>query len=140
MMTINSNTKKQRRTMNMSENGLYNNIYEQLRVFADKLDRALVRVRNTQEEINACARKDIAAILRELTDSTTTNPMTRLVAFAIKRDLTTDNLVTLQTYQSLSQELIKRPATAQELEQLEQLAIALDRECTTTLARLRGKA
>lgn len=58
----------------MSEIGLYGSIYEQLRSCADKLDRALIALRDPQADIAQKARQEIVGLLREITNKDSTDP------------------------------------------------------------------
>jgi hypothetical protein len=122
----------------MSNIGLYGTMYDQLRSYADKLDRAMVALRDdrTAEE----ARQEIAALLSEITERSVNNPAARFVYISLRKDLPKKAGQALAHYETLARVLVQRPPNVQELDQLEQLAQTLDQECSTTLARIKGKA
>lgn len=122
----------------MSNIGLYGSIYEQLRAYADKLDKALVGLRNV--ETASKARQDIAALLQEITSKDTPNPAGRFVSLTLKRELPARSGQGLGHYEELARQLTQRIPTSLEIEELEQLALALDKECSTTLERIKGKS
>lgn len=123
----------------MSDTGLFGSVYEQLRVYADRLDCSLISLRNPQVGVANKARIDIANLLREITDRTSTNPTTRFVAVILKQELPAISGQGLSLCSSLAKIIEQRPPNAIELEQLEHIALALDKECSNTLARIKGK-
>lgn len=125
--------------MKMSDTGLYGIVYEHLRIYADRLDRSLIGLRNPDSNIAKHARLEIVRLLREITDINSTNPATRLVSVILKQDLPSVIGKGLPLCESLAQTLEQRVPNSNELNQLEQIAITLDKECSTTLARIRGK-
>lgn len=123
----------------MSDTGLYGSVYEQLRTYADRLDRALVALRNPQADVAQKARLEIVGLLREITDKNSTNPATRFVAIILKQELPAMSGQGLSLCDALAKALEQRTPNQTELNQLEQIAIALDKECSSTLARIKGK-
>ena len=123
----------------MSDMGLYGSVYEQLRTYADRLDHALIGLRNPNIAVAQEARLEIASLLRELVDKTTTNPATRFVAVILKQELPTVQGQGLALCDFLAKALEQHAPTQAELNQLEQIAITLDKECSSTLARVKGK-
>lgn len=124
----------------MSDLGLYASVYEQLRIFADRLDHALVLLRSGEPEVARQARHTIARLLREFTNKNSVNPATRLVALILKQELPVRAGQGLDLCERLAQILEHRSPNSGELQQLEQIAVTLDNECTSTLARIRGRA
>ncbi len=123
----------------MSDIGLYGSVYEQLRTYTDRLDRALIALRNPQTEVAQKARLEIAGLLHEITDKDSTNPATRFVAVLLKQELPAVSGQGLSLCNSLAKVLEQRAPNQIELNQLEQIAIALDKECSSTLARIKGR-
>jgi hypothetical protein len=123
----------------MSDIGLHGSIYEQLRSVADRLDRALVALRHPEPQVSYTARLEIARLLREITQRDTTNPAARLVMTILKRRLPAVSGHGLTLCESLADALEQRPPGHTELAHLEDVALALDKECSSTLARIKGK-
>jgi len=123
----------------MSDIGLYGSIYEQLRFYADALDRALVALRNPQPEISQSARREIVNLLREVINKESTDPAARLVTAILKQGLPAIAGQGLTLCESLAATLQQRPPSQAELSQLEHVALTLDKECSSTLARIKGK-
>lgn len=123
----------------MSDIGLYGSIYEHLRSYADKLDRALIALRNPQAHIAQQARQEIVGLLREITNKDSTDPAVRLVTAILKQGLPAVAGQGLGLCDSLAKALEQRPPNPVELNQLEQVALTLDKECSSTLARIKGK-
>ena len=123
----------------MSDTGLHGSIYEQLRAYADRLDHALVDLRSTRTEQALKARSEISSLLREITDKTSMSPATRFVAIILKQELPAMSGEGLSLCNSLAKALEQHAPNQSELNQLEQIAIALDKECSVTLARVKGK-
>lgn len=121
----------------MSDVGLDGSIYDQLRSYADKLDQALIDLRSSRPEIAKRARSDIVGFLREITNRDSTDPTVRLVTATLKHRLPAGQ--GLRVCESLAVALQQRPPEPAELDQLEQVALALDKECSSTLARMKGK-
>jgi hypothetical protein len=127
------------RIIKMSDIGLYGSVYEYLRTYAERLDRSLIDLRNSDNSVAKHARTEIVQLLREITNTRSINPATRLVSVILRQDLPSVTGKGLSLCESLAQILELRMPDANELNQLEQIAITLDRECSTTLARMRGK-
>jgi hypothetical protein len=123
----------------MSDTGLYGSVYEHLRMYADRLDQSLIGLRNPDSSITRHSRLEIVRLLREITDNKSTNPATRLVSIILKQDLPSVTGNGLRLCRSLAETLEQRMPNSNELDQLEQIAITLDKECSTTLARIRGQ-
>lgn len=130
---------KTKGTMKMSDTGLYGSVYEHLRIYADRLDRSLIGLRNPDSNISKHARLEIARLLREVIDNRSTNPATRFVSIILKQDLPSIAGKGLPLCESLAQILEQRSPNPIELDQLEKIAIILDKECSSTLARMKGK-
>ena len=116
----------------MSDTGLYGSIYEQLRDTADQIDRALVNLRNPA--MADTARNELAGLLVRITDSQSTDPEVRFLAVILKQEPPGVVAVT-----SLAKALRQRAPNKAELMQLEQLALSIDKECASTLARIKGR-
>ncbi len=123
----------------MSDTGLYGSVYEHLRTYADRLDRSLIGLRSPDGSVAKNAQMEIVRLLREITDNKSTNPATRLVTVILKQDLPSIAGKGLSLCESLAQALERRRPDSNELNQLEQIAITLDKECSSTLARIQGK-
>jgi hypothetical protein len=123
----------------VSDTGLYGSVYEHLRIYADRLDQSLIGLRNSDSSAAKHARLEIVRLLREITDNNSTNPATRLVSVILKQDLPSVAGKGLPLCESLAQALEQRLPDSNELNQLEQIAIILDKECSSTLARMRGR-
>lgn len=116
----------------MSDTGLYGSIYEQLRDTAERIDRSLVNLRNSGTEERA--RTDLADLLGTITDTQSTDPGVRFLAVILKQEPPG-----LPAILALAKILRHRVPTKAELGQLEQLALSIDQECTSTLARIKGR-
>jgi len=123
----------------MTDTGLYGSVYEHLRTYADRLDRSLIGLRNPDSNIVKHARMEIAHLLREVIDGNSTNPATRFVSIILKQDLPPVTGKGLPLCESLANTLEQRLPDLNELNQLEQIAIILDKECASTLARMKGR-
>lgn len=116
----------------MSDTGLHGSMYEQLRETADYIDRALVNLRNPT--VADRARDELAEFLAKITDTQSTDPDVRRLSVVLKQEPPG-----LSVLASLAKTLRQRlPNTAEHL-QLEQLALSIDKECASTLARIKGR-
>lgn len=118
----------------MSDVALNGSIYQQLRTFADSLDRALIDLRNPQRLIVDEARKDIAGLLRKATAKQSVDHTALMIRIVLKR-----RLQGLVICEKLVTVLEGRPPNSSELDQLEHIALELDKECSIALARTRNR-
>lgn len=123
----------------MSDAGLYGGIYEQLRRYADRLDRDLVLLRSADPGATSSARKDLAELLHSLTAKQPERPSERLVALILDNELRRQYGQGLGTCESLASVLNGGTPSADDIAKLESIAAAVDRECTNAMARLRGQ-
>jgi hypothetical protein len=128
----------------MSDVGLFGGKYEQLRSYANKLDLALIALRSPQNDQALKARQEIVSFLREIADHETTNPTSRLIAVLLKQDLpqmvgqTAISGQSLAICEGLAKKLEKSPPSEIDLNQLECIAMLLDKECSRASTRIRG--
>src|SRR5689334_1505455 len=108
------NTRKSRRGKTMSNIGFFGSMYEELRTYADKLDRALVGLRSLETATKAS--EEVAMILHEIVSKETRNPTVRFVSFALKKDLQSRSGQGLSRYELLAKQLGKRTPTQTEIE------------------------
>lgn len=118
----------------MSDGALNGSIYQQLRSYADTLDRALIDLRNPQNTIVDEARRQIADLLRKATANQSEDHAAMMLRIVLRR-----RLQGLGLCDKLATALERRPPDPCELDQLERIALVLDKECSTALARIRGK-
>ena len=118
----------------MSEVALNGSIYQQLRTYADMLDRALIDLRNPQNTIVDEARRKIAGLLSDATAEQSLDHTALMVRIVLRR-----RLQGLGLCEKLATVLGERLPNSSELNQLEHVARELDKECSTVLARTRGK-
>ncbi len=123
----------------MSNNGLYNSLYIQLRRIADKFDYSLIILHSHSDELAENTRFELAELLRELANKDTTSPATRFISVILSQELSSSTGQGLSSCVSLAQVLETRHPTATELYQLEQISTVLDQECSSTLERMRGQ-
>ena len=123
----------------MSDVGLYEGIYEQLRRYADELDRRLIDLRSSDENLHRTARKELAGLLRELQNRDSGSPKTRLVATVLRRESGRTAKGESEKLRILADVLESRQPTALEMSELEEIATFIDRECSSASARTRGK-
>lgn len=116
----------------MSDTGLYGSIYEQLRFTANHIDRALVNLRNPTTADHA--RNELADLLGTIVDKESTNPSVRFLAVIFKQEYPG-----LAVIASLANTLRQRAPNKSELQQLEELALSIDKECASTLAHIKGR-
>ena len=118
----------------MSDAALNGSLYQQLRFFADTLDRALIDLRDPQELKVDEARRRIVELLRKATEDQSVDHAALMLRIVLGRRLRglflCNRLVTV---------LERRPPNSTELGQLECIAQELDKECRTALARILGK-
>jgi hypothetical protein len=124
----------------MSDIGLHGSIYEQLRQYADRLDRALIGLRNPNVDAALQSRKEIAWLLRDITNNRSTSAASQFIAIILSQELPSTLGQGLTICESLASTLERRSPSAPELTQLEQIAMAIDKECASTLARIKGRA
>ena len=118
----------------MSDVAVNGSIYQQLRSYADTLDRALIDLRNPQNTIVDEARRQIADLLRKATVNQSVDHAALMLRIVLGR-----RLHGLVLCVKLATVLEGRTPNSSELDQLEHIALELDKECSTALARIRGK-
>lgn len=123
----------------MSDFGLYASIYEQLRVYADRLDCALVNLRSGDTDVVAKAREELVVLLRKIGSTDTLQPDSKLITMVLAQELrsSVDELTVL--FVSLADALEKNKPSEDELTNLERIASAIDKECASTGRRMRGR-
>jgi hypothetical protein len=123
----------------MSDIGLYDSLYIQLRAYADKFDRGLIVLRSHSDILAERTRLELAVLLRELANKDTTNPAARFISVILGQELIESTGQGLSYFISLAQDLETRNPTSSDLHRLEQIATVLDQECTNAVARMRGQ-
>lgn len=123
----------------MSDAGLNASIYEQLREYADQLDKALANVRSQEQSTVDAARQELVAMLRDLSQGESLNPTARLVAIILKHELPGSAGHHTGFLSTLAHALESRAPTQTDIAHLEQIALAIDREWSNTGARMRGR-
>jgi len=123
----------------MSNIGLYAGIYEQLRFYADKVDYALVKLRSEDKNLTQGAREELATFLKELARADVESPGIRLIETVLTQQLPPNFGDKKKVFQELGEVLEKRMPNRKELDRLEEIAFAIDRECSRTSQRLRGR-
>ena len=118
----------------MSDVALNVSIYQQLRSYADTLDRALIDLRNPQTATAEEARLQISKLLRKATATQSVDHAALMLRIVLGR-----RLQGLVLCEKLATVLEGRAPDSSELDQLEHIAMELDKECRTALARIRGK-
>ena len=118
----------------MSDGTLNGSIYQQMRTYADTMDRALIDLRNPQNSKADEARRQIADLLGKATANQSEDHAAMMLRIVLRR-----HLQGLGLCQQLASVLGGRLPDRSELDQLEHIAFVLDKECSTALARIRGK-
>jgi len=124
----------------MSDMGLHASIYEQLRVYADKFDCALVKLHSQDKGAAEKARLSLAEALKEIGSANTDKPGSRLVAMVLRQELG-DKLGNVDdAFRALAEVLNTKTPQDDDIEKLESIASAIDKECLNAGARMRGRA
>ncbi len=124
----------------MSDTGLYSSLYEQLRIYADKFDYSIISLNSESEGSRAQARRELAKLLTEIADKGSTNPAARFIATILNQELAAISGQGISICTTLAQALQSGHQTPTEMSKLEQIATVIDKECSNTLARMRGHA
>lgn len=124
----------------MSDTGLYGSLYEQLRTYADRFDFSIIALNSDSDEAKTKARRDLATLLTEIADKGSTNPAARFIATILNQELAAISGQGITLCATLAKSLQARTPTPSELSKLEQIASVIDKECSSTLARMRGHA
>jgi len=122
----------------MSDIGLYAGIYEQLLFYANKMDYALVNLKSDNDDLVKGAREELAAFLKELVKKDVKKPGIRLIETVLSQQLPPSFVDKKKVFQELGEILEKRMPKKAEMGKLEEIAFAIDRECSHTSQRLRG--
>ena len=122
----------------MSDMGLNASIYEQLRVYADRFDCALVKLHSQNKNAADKARNDLAKALQEICSADTNKPGPRIVAMVLRQELGAKLADFEAVFKSLADVLERRTPAIDDIEKLESIASAIDKECLNAGARMRG--
>jgi len=122
----------------MSDMGLNASLYQQLRSYADRLDRAIALLRSSDPASVKSASADIASMLRDMSQSNQRNPHARIVWMILKRELPRATSEGVGMVPALLASLEKGKADPDDIKRLEQIALIIDRECADAGARMRG--
>lgn len=122
----------------MSDIGLDETVYEQLRLYAEKLDRNLVGLKSSDEQRVRDARNEVVDLLKEIVNARSTNPSARIVALILDRELRTSTVGGERGFESVALSIESRAPTREDLDWLERIAVLLDRECSHTFERIKG--
>ena len=122
----------------MSQTAIFSGMYEEVRDYAELLDKVLVELKGGISQPQDEKRKRLGQFLTELGSRNTRSLAVRLIG----RLLRSEGQVTPQELASIGNRLSALEATSVEPEmisQLEELARSLEQEQAVAMARLRGK-
>lgn len=120
----------------MSDMGLHGSIYSQLRTYSDKIDGLVVSVRSPNSSNRQSAQKELATLLKQLSAPEHETNAIRLVRYVLQDEFGIGNYE--KTLFDMAESLERGELNENNLERLERMASVLDRECSQTLARMRG--
>lgn len=123
----------------MSDMGLNASLYQQLRSYADRLDRAIALLRGNDIPSARQASVEIAALLREMSQNSQQNPHARIVWMILKRELPRTMAEGVGVIPGLLAALETGKPGQADIGKLEQIALVIDRECADAGARMRGR-
>jgi len=124
----------------MSDMGLNASIYEQLRVYADRIDCDLIKLQSSDKKAADAARKDLVELLREIGTTRTDKPAPRLVALVLREELPGKFGNFERIFQNLAEVVEKNSAEKDDFKRLDDIASAIDKECLNASARMQGRA
>ena len=124
----------------MSDMGLNASIYEQLRVYADRIDCDLIKLQSSDKKAADAARKDLVELLREIGTTRTDKPAPRLVALVLREELPGKFGNFERIFQNLAEVVEKNRAEKDDFKRLDDIASAIDKECLNASARMQGRA
>jgi len=124
----------------MSDMGLNASLYQQLRSYADRLDRAIALLRGTDISSARQASAEIATMLRQMSQNSQQNPHARIVWMILKRELPRTIAEGVGVIPGLLAVLETGKPGQADIGKLEQIALAIDRECADAGARMRGRS
>ncbi len=121
----------------MSDMGLNSSIYEQLRIYADRFDCALVKLNSKDTDAAEKARYDIAKTLREISSTEKACPGSRIVFMILQQHLRKYGDMT-KSLNTLADALENCNQDSNQIKEIEDIASAIDKECLITGSRTRG--
>ena len=124
----------------MSDMGLNASIYEQLRVYADRIDCDLIKLQSSDKKAADAAKKDLVELLREIGTTRTDKPAPRLVALVLREELPGKFGNFERIFQNLAEVVEKNSAEKDDFKRLDDIASAIDKECLNASARMQGRA
>lgn len=124
----------------MSDMGLNASIYEQLRVYADRIDCSLIKLHSNDEKKSQEARRELAELLRDIASFTTKKPELSLVAAVLREELSGTAEHFEEVLQQLADSIENDIHGMEDFKKLEDIASAIDKECLSASERMRGRA
>jgi hypothetical protein len=128
-----------KRRQTMSDMGLNASLYQQLRSYADRLDRAIAVLRGDDRTSARTASTEIAGILREIRRDNQQNPHARIIWMILKQELPRTTAEGVGMIAGLVTSLETGQLGQADIAKLERVATIIDRECTDTVSRMRGR-
>lgn len=122
----------------MSQTAIFSGMYEEVRDYAELLDKVLVELKGGISQPQDEKRKRLGQFLTELGSRNTRSMAVRLIG----RLLRSEGQVTPQELASIGNKLsvpITSPIDPEMISQLEELARSLEQEQAVAMARMRGK-
>lgn len=122
----------------MSQTAIFSGMYEEVRDYAELLDKVLVELKGGISQPQDEKRKRLGQFLTELGSRNTRSLAVRLIG----RLLRSEGQVTPQELASIGNKLsvpITSPIDPEMISQLEELARSLEQEQAVAMARMRGK-
>ena len=123
----------------MSDFALNVNSYDLIKKYSILIDEFLLDFKSKQKSIYEEKLKTIVEFLIKLSDEKNTEISIKLISSILNRNLdwNTDNY---KAFKDLSEKLNRNNQISSiEINKLEDIAVILDRECTSALSRIRGK-
>jgi hypothetical protein len=120
----------------MSEIGLNASIYEYLRIYADRIDYALIKIRSSNIQESEKARKDLVELLQEIGVDESLKPEILLLNVILREQWTSQPSTTKETFQRLAYAMERKTENGDDYKNLEEIAAVIDKECLNVSSRM----
>jgi hypothetical protein len=120
----------------MSEIGLNASIYEYLRIYADRIDYALIKIKSSNNQEAENARKDLVELLHEIGANETLKPGVLLLNVILQEELSSWSSTTKEAFQRLAYAMERKTENREDYKNLEEIAAVIDKECLSVSSRM----
>ena len=118
----------------MNNPGLYASVYQLIREYAELVDTVLISLKSDTSQVNDPARQKLGSLLISLAGDTWDSLPVRMIALILRDQDRTRQ----QKWATLGKALLSEQFDASAINDLEELAVALEHEQAGAITKMRG--